>query len=145
MCQFHNNGIEINGVTINQSPIELGLIYQSFDAKIFNQLRPCDAYMRQYNIPTLLQMMACRLFGAKPLSESLLPYCQRDRKEHISVKICLEFKSFHSWKYTLKCRLWNGGNLPRPRCGKIPYGWSQELGKRLRRIHIPSQISKVFK
>ena len=26
--------------------------------------------------------------SAKPLSESMLPYCQLDRKEHISMKIC---------------------------------------------------------
>ena len=34
--------------------------------------------------------MACRLFGAKPLSEPMLPYCQLDHREHfneISFKI----------------------------------------------------------
>ena len=41
----------------------------------FNSLRPSDAYMRQCNIPPLLQIMACRLFGAKPLSEAMLEYC----------------------------------------------------------------------
>ena len=39
----------------------------------FNPLRPSDAYMRQYNIPTLVQIMACRMLGAKPLSEPMLP------------------------------------------------------------------------
>ena len=46
---------------------------------VINSLRPCDAYMRQYHIPTLLQIMACRLIDAKPLSEPVLPYCQLDR------------------------------------------------------------------
>ena len=65
-------------------------------ALCFNSLRPSNAYMRQYNIPTLLQIMACRLCGAKPFSETMLPYCQLDPKEHISVKLYLKFKSFHS-------------------------------------------------
>ena len=52
-------------------------------------------YMLQYNIPTLLQIMACRLFGAiNPLSETMLPYCQLDHKEHISVKLYLNSKVF---------------------------------------------------
>ena len=51
-----------------------------------NSLRLSDAYIRQYSIPILLQIMVCRLFGDKPLSEPMLPYCQLGRKEHISVK-----------------------------------------------------------
>ena len=38
-------------------------------------LRPCDAYMRQYTKPSLVQIMAWHLFGAKPLSEPTLVYC----------------------------------------------------------------------
>ena len=37
--------------------------------------------------------MACRLIGAKPLSEPMLPYYQLDSNEHISVKLYLKFKS----------------------------------------------------
>ena len=51
-------------------------------------------------ITTLLQIMACRLFGAKPLSEAMMPYCQLDTKVH-----------FHSRKYTWKCCLQKGGHL----------------------------------
>ena len=36
--------------------------------------------------PSLVQVMACRLFGAKPLSEPMLDYCQLNPWEHISVK-----------------------------------------------------------
>ena len=36
--------------------------------------------------------MACHLFGAKPLSEPLLPYWQLDQREHISLKIYLNSK-----------------------------------------------------
>ena len=52
----------------------------------FNSLRPRDAYMRHQACPSLVQIMACRLVGAKPLSEPMLPYCQLDHKEHNSVK-----------------------------------------------------------
>ena len=44
----------------------------------------------------LVQLMAFLLFGAKPLSEPMLPYCQLDPTEHISVKFYSKFKSFHS-------------------------------------------------
>ena len=35
--------------------------------------------------------MACRLFGAKPLPELMLAYCQLDHKEEISVKFGSKF------------------------------------------------------
>ena len=65
---------------------------------VANSFKPSDAYMRQWNIPSLVQMTTCRLIGTKPLSEPMLPYYQLDLKEHISVKFHLKFKSFHSWK-----------------------------------------------
>ena len=43
-----------------------------------NSLRPGDAYMRQLTIPSLVQIMAYRLSGAKPLSEPMLEYCKFD-------------------------------------------------------------------
>ena len=57
-----------------------------------NSLRPSYAYMRRYTMPSLAQIMACRLTGAKPLSEPMLPYCQLDHKEYISVKFHLKLK-----------------------------------------------------
>ena len=47
---------------------------------------PSASYMRQGTGSTLVQVMACRLFGAKPLPEPMLLYCQSYPKEHISVK-----------------------------------------------------------
>ena len=58
-----------------------------------NSLRPSDKYMHQCHIPRLLQIMARRLFGAKPLSVPMLGYYQLDLKEHISVKLYLKFES----------------------------------------------------
>ena len=49
--------------------------------------------------------MACRLFGAKPLPEPMLAYCQLDSLEQISMKFESWFYHFHSrkciWKYRL--------------------------------------------
>ena len=52
------------------------MVWCLFGAKPFvNSLRPSDAYMRQLTRPSLVQIMACRLNGAKPLSEPMLEYC----------------------------------------------------------------------
>ena len=44
------------------------------------------AYMRQRIGPALVQIMACCLFSTKPLSKTMLGYCQLDPWEQISVK-----------------------------------------------------------
>ena len=44
------------------------------------------AYMRRWTGSSLVQVMACRLFGAKPLPEPMMAYCQLDSWEQISVK-----------------------------------------------------------
>ena len=49
--------------------------------------------------------MACRLFGAKPLPEPMLAYCQLDSWEQISVKFESELYHFHSIKSISKCCL----------------------------------------
>ena len=41
---------------------------------ILNSLRPSDTNM-SVNLPSLIQIMACRLIGVKPLSEPMLEYC----------------------------------------------------------------------
>ena len=63
------------------------------------------AYMRQWTGSSLVQIMACRLFGAKPLSKPMLGYCQLDSWEQVSVKFESEFYYFHSSKCIWKCRL----------------------------------------
>ena len=45
----------------------------------FNSSPPTAADMSQWVGPALVQIMACRLFGAKPLSKPMLVYCQLDR------------------------------------------------------------------
>ena len=43
-------------------------------------------YMRQWTGPEVVQVMACRLFGAKPFPKLMLVYCQLDASEYISVE-----------------------------------------------------------
>ena len=49
-------------------------------------LPPSAAYMRQWTWSSLVQVMACRLSGAKPLPGPMLPYCQLNPEEQILVK-----------------------------------------------------------
>ena len=59
--------------------------------------------MRQWTGPSFVQVMACRLFGAKPLPEPILAYCQLDSWGKKSVKF--ELYHFHSRKCIWKWRL----------------------------------------
>ena len=58
--------------------------------------------MRQETGSALVQVMACRLFGAKTSPELILPYCKLDPKEQTSVKLESKYKTI----YSLKC-IWN--------------------------------------
>ena len=62
-----------------------------------NSLRPNDAYRRQWTW-SLDQIMAGRMFGAHPLSDPMLIYCQMNHKEHISRKFYLKLQSIHPRK-----------------------------------------------
>ena len=48
------------------------------DTVCLNHLPPSAAYMRQWIGSALVQIMACRLFGAQPLPKPMLGYCQFD-------------------------------------------------------------------
>ena len=53
---------------------------------INNSSPPNAAYIRQWIWPALVQIMACRLFGAKPLSKPMPRFCQLGPWEQTSVK-----------------------------------------------------------
>ena len=52
---------------------------------IFRSSGP-SVYMRQQTRTSLVQIMAWRLFGAKPLSEPMLEYCYLNPLEQTSMK-----------------------------------------------------------
>ena len=78
--------------------------------------------------------MACRLDGAKPLSEPMLAFCQSHPKEHISMKFHLTFKYFHSRKWVWTCRLRNDGHFVQGEMSK-----HRRDGNTVRRSHRFSQ------
>ena len=92
------------------------LVYSQF-VDLINSSPPRSAYMRQWTGSALLQIMACRLFGAKPLPEPMLAYCQLDSWEQISVKFESEFYRFDSRKCIWTCRL--------PRWQPFCPGWDE--------------------
>ena len=58
--------------------------------------------MRQWTGSALVQVMACRLFGAEPLPEPVLACCQFDSWEQNSMKFEWEFFNFHCFKMHLQ-------------------------------------------
>ena len=61
---------------------------------IVNSSTPRVAYIHQWTGSSLVQIMACRLLGAKPFTESVLGYCELDFWEQISVKFESDFHQF---------------------------------------------------
>ena len=90
--------------------------------QLINLLRPGDACIHHRIRPPLIQIMVCRLFGAKPLSEPMQDYFQLDTCKHISVKSSTKYNSFHSIKCVWKSCLQNGGHLTRSQCIKMRAG-----------------------
>ena len=57
-------------------------------ANELTRLTPSAAYMRQWIGSALVQIMACRLFGAKPLSKPMLCYCLLEpKKEKVKLSV----------------------------------------------------------
>ena len=69
------------------------------------------AYICQRIGWALFQIMACRLFSAKPLPKPMRTYCQLDPLEQTSIKLEPKYEVFSSWKCIWKDRLRNGGHF----------------------------------
>ena len=63
------------------------------------------AYTRQWTGSALVQVMTCRLSGAKPLPELMLAYCRMDSSERISMIFESKFYHVHSCKCIWNCHL----------------------------------------
>ena len=50
-------------------------------------LKPCGAYMHLLIVSPLVEVMACRPFGAKPLSQIMLTYCELAYSSKIWINI----------------------------------------------------------
>ena len=72
---------------------------------MFNSSPPSAAYMRKWAESALVQVMTCRLFGAKPLPGPLLANYWLDSWQQISVKFDEQSYHFQTRKCIWKCRL----------------------------------------
>ena len=70
--------------------------------KNMNSSPPSATYMRQWIRSAWVQIMACRLFGAKPLSKPMLGYCQLDHWEQTSVTFFIKIENISFTKMHLK-------------------------------------------
>ena len=95
-------GHHVNFCVWKKSAITFGEGCISLD---INSSLPSPAYTRHWTGSALVQVMACRLFGAKPLPEPMPTYCHMDSWEQISVKFESESYHFHSRMCIWKCRL----------------------------------------
>ena len=78
------------------------LLFYHPPAVVINLSPSSPAYMRQWIGSALLQIMACRLFGVKPLSKPMLGYCQLDSWEQVSIKFWAGILLFSFTKMHLK-------------------------------------------
>ena len=72
---------------------------------------PSTAYMRQWIGSALVQIMTCRLFGAKPLSKPMLDYCQLEHRNKIRWYFNQNTKCFIHENASQKYRLRNGSHF----------------------------------
>ena len=99
-------------------PISVFRTFFAFLIKLINSLRLSDTYMCQQNIPSLVQITTCHLFGAKPSSEPKLTYYQFNTWEQISVKLKSKGNNFHEKQPSeyVVCKM--ATNFCQPQCFK---------------------------
>ena len=115
----------VNGVTITPPPppppppqsVSCHWAIKSHPCRLgVNSSPPIATYMRQWTGSSLVQVMACRMYGAKPLPEPKLPYCQLDswkQKWNLNPNSILFIQENDIWKCLPKWR---------PICAWI-WGW----------------------
>ena len=69
---------------------------------VINSTPPNAAYMYQWIGSTLVQIMACCLFGTKPLSKQMLGYCELDPRGTNFSEILIKIQNFSFTKMHLK-------------------------------------------
>ena len=62
------------------------------------------------DLSSLVRVMACRLFGAKPLPKPMFTFCQMVSRTFL-MTFPSKFESFHAIKSIWKCRLQNVGHF----------------------------------
>ena len=96
-----------------------GITSHGSDTDSAKSSAPSDAYMRPRIGSSLVQIMVCRLFGAKPLSKPM----PLDPYEQTSVKFQSKYIFFHSWKCIWKYCLQNSSHLVQGDMSKHFQAW----------------------
>ena len=74
------------------------LPWQRLYEQHITSLRPSDAYIRQWNRPSLVQIRAqFSLLCVNPLPEPMMTYCKLDPAEQTSMKFSTKLKLFRKW------------------------------------------------
>ena len=63
------------------------------------QLNWWRIYVYYWTRPSLVRVMACRLFGIKPLPQTTLTHCKSEASKHFPGKFHAQMKHFRSAKY----------------------------------------------
>ena len=88
---------------------------------------PSATYMHLWIGSALVEIMACRLFGAKPLSKPMHGYYPLDSWEQISMKFESELCHFH---YCQNVAHFDQGKMSKKNCGN----WTSLIMERVRRF-----------
>ena len=103
------------------------------DKSALNSSPSSGTYMGEWTRSALIQEMACRLFGTKPLPEPVLAYFQLDSWEQISMQFGSQFNHFHSKNafQNIACR--NGGQFVQGETNQVisPSSWFQVIPQRV--------------
>ena len=77
---------------------------QTLIVGVFNSSPPSAAYMRHWMMSALVQIMACRRIGDKPLSKPMMGFCQLDtsNKLQCNFEILIKIQNFSFTKMYLK-------------------------------------------
>ena len=77
----------------------------------FNPSPPSAPYMRRRTDSTLVRVMACRLFGAKPNLNQRRVIVNWTLRDKLQWNLFRNIFFFHSWNCIRRCRLRNGGHF----------------------------------
>ena len=144
ICNKRNMGENMSEPSGNDgATVSVSTLMSNFRSCI-NMTVTCEELTHLFLVPhicqwtgsALVQVMACCLFGNKPLPELMLACCQLDSWEQISVKFESEFYHFRSRNCIWNCRL--------PKWWPFSPGGDELTVGRNSYIHIRITIFHVF-
>ena len=96
------NSVENTNHDIKWKNTQIDICLSPLMIKYFNSLGLGDAYVRHWTGSSLVHVMACRLFGAKPVFESMMSYSPMDPWEQSPENFFFEIENFPLTKMHFK-------------------------------------------